>query len=135
MTITDNFIISQVWELANMDPSKTGGKTGSQTRAFRLLLVTHGGVGFIASRPETELAELGRRGICSANLSVILRKMAGLELQSRQGLIDVSGFEAQVRRLNCEAPTPCSKNPAGAGRVSRSAHVPGKRQKACSRNL
>lgn len=135
MTITDNFIISQVWELANWDPNTTGGKIGSQTRAFRLLLVTHGGVGFIASRPEAELAELGRRGICSVNLSVILRKMAGLELQCRQGLIDVSGFKAQVHRLMCEAATPCSKNPAGPGRVSRSAHVPSKRQKECSRNI
>ena len=144
MTITANYIISEIWELANMDPRRTAGWTGSkessettssQKRAFRLLLTIRGGVGFIASRPEAELAELGRRGICSAKLSMILRKMAGLELQSRQGLIDVSGFEAQVRRLMCEAATPCSKNPAGAEPVSRSAHVPGKRQKACSRNI
>jgi hypothetical protein len=106
MTITANYIISEVWELANMDPRKTAGKTGSQKRAFRLLLTIRGGVGFIACRPEAELAELGRRGICSANLSMILRKMAGVELQWRRSLVDVSGFEAQMRRLMREAARP-----------------------------
>jgi len=106
MTITANYIISEIWELANWDPRRTAGKTSSQKRAFRLLLTIRGGVGFIASRPEAELAELGRRGICSANLSMILRKMAGLELQRRQGLINVSGFEAEVRRLMRDAARP-----------------------------
>jgi len=106
MTITADYIISTVWELANTNPSETGGKTGSQVRAFRLLLLIRGGIGFIACRPEPELAELGRRGICSAKLGTILRKMAGVELQRRRGSIDVSGFKAQMRILMREAARP-----------------------------
>jgi len=134
MTITADYIISTVWELANTNPSETGGKTGSQKRAFRLLLVIRGGAGFIACRPEAELAELGRRGICSANLGKILRNMAGVELQRRQGLIDASSFEEQIRRLMRDAARSCSKNLAGTLSLSRSADVPSKRQKARSEN-
>src|ERR1700730_14727717 len=106
MTTTDNFIISQVWELANMDPNKTGGKTGSQTRAFRLLLVTHGGIEFIACRPATELEELGRRGVCSSNLHMILRQLAGVELRARGLRQDLAGLRLEWERLTSDAASP-----------------------------
>ena len=128
MTVTADYIISTVWELANTNPSHTGGKTGSQKRAFRLLLLIRGGIGFLACQPEADLAELGRRGICSANLGTILRKMAGVELQRRRGLIDASVFEAEVRRLMRDAARSCSKNQPGTEPVNRSADVPSKRQ-------
>ena len=139
MTITANYIISKVWELANTDPSKTGGKTGSQKRAFKMLLDIGGGVEFIVSRPVAELEELARRGVCSARVGTVLRELARVELQRRRALIDLADFTAQSRRLIREATEPrgqglCSQNLLGAVPVSRSAHVLGKRQKACSRN-
>jgi hypothetical protein len=132
MTITPNEIIAIVWELATKDPSKTARKTSSQKRAFRLLLDIRGGVGFIG-RPEAELEELGRRGICSTNVGTILRKIAHVELQRRRGLIDVSDFKAQMRRLMRDLARPgdfvtsasrveetrCSNNPARVERVGR----------------
>jgi hypothetical protein len=132
MTITPNEIIARVWELATADPGKTGRKTSSQKQAFRLLLRIRGGVAFIACRPKAELEELGRRGICSTNVGAILRKIAHVELQRRRGLIDVSDFKAQTRRLMRDLARPedfatsasrvgasCSKNPTRVERVGR----------------
>lgn len=99
-------MIQKLWQLANTDPNRTGGKIGSQRRAFRLVLDIRGGAGFIACRPKAELAALGRRGICAGNLHMILRQMAGFELQRRQSLISASSFRAQMRRLIREAVRP-----------------------------
>lgn len=104
--LTADFVVSKVWRLAAMDPRQTGGSTWGQRRAFRLLLELRGGVGFIASRPKAELAALGRRGICARNLHMILRQMAGLEVQRHRGLINASGFEAEIRRLLRDAVRP-----------------------------
>jgi hypothetical protein len=92
-----------VWELANMDPSKTAGKTGSQTHAFRLLLVTHGGIEFLASKPAIELEELGRRGVCSSNLHMILRQLAGVELRHRRLRQDLAGLRLEWDKLTSDA--------------------------------
>jgi hypothetical protein len=94
-----DYIVSKLWRVATVDPSATAGKTGAQRRAFGLVLGIRGGFDFIAKRPAAELAELGRRGICSASLGLILRKMAGIELRRRRGLISASGFKAEMRSL------------------------------------
>jgi hypothetical protein len=100
MTITANDIITWLWELANTTPSKTRGKkTGSQKSALKLLLDIRGGLEFIVRRPEEELEELERQGICSANLRAVLRELARVELQRRQALRDLAGLELQERRL------------------------------------
>src|ERR1700738_4998911 len=96
MTITANDIITGFWDMANRDPSKTNGKTGSQNRAFKELLKMRGGVEFIVCRPWAELDELARRGVCSANLRTILPELAGVALQRRKVLSDL---ESQMRRL------------------------------------
>ena len=106
MTITAEYILSRVWELATADPGKTGRKTSSQKQAFRLLLRIRGGVAFIACQPKAELEELGRRGICSTKVEAILRKMAEVELQKRRGLISASSCAAQTRKLMRDMVTP-----------------------------
>jgi hypothetical protein len=85
MTITVNDILTRLWCLANLDPKQTSGKTGSQKRAFRLILDIRGGAGFVACRPVTELEELAKRGVCSADLRATLRGMARVELAWRNG--------------------------------------------------
>ena len=102
MTITANDIITGFWDIANRDPSKTNGKTGSQKRAFKELLKIRGGVEFIVCRPWAELDELARRGVCSANLRTILPELAGVALQRRKVLSDL---ESQMRRLLRDAAT------------------------------
>ena len=100
MTITANDIITRLWELANTTPSKTKGKnTGSQKSALKLLLDIRGGLEFIARRPEEELEELERQGICSANLRAVLRELARVELQRQRALRALAGLELQERRL------------------------------------
>ena len=94
-----SYIISKLWRLATVDPRQTDGKTGAQKHAFKLLLDIQGGVEFLTGRPKTELTALGQDGICSANLHVILRELARLELGRRRGLIDAREFRQQVTNL------------------------------------
>jgi hypothetical protein len=102
ITITANDSIIGFWHIANLDPSKTNGKTGSQKRAFKELLKIRDGVEFIVCRPWAELDELARRGVCSANLRTILPELAGVALQRRKVLSDL---ESQMRRLLRDAAT------------------------------
>jgi hypothetical protein len=102
ITITANDIITRFWDIANLDPSKTKGKVGSQKRAFKELLKIRGGVGFIACQPWAELDELARRGVCSDNLRTILPELVGVALQRRKVLSDL---DSQMRRLLRDAAT------------------------------
>jgi hypothetical protein len=106
MTITANDIIIRLWALANMDPNKTNGKTCSQRRAFKLILDIRGGIGFLACRPETELEELARRGVCSADWRTILREIAHVESRYRKAQLDPATRERQMRRLRRAAAQP-----------------------------
>jgi hypothetical protein len=106
MIITDNDILTQLWEWASAPPSQTKGKTDSQQSAFKLLLDVPGGVEFIICRPAGELEELGRRKVCSANLPMILRKMALVELKKRRARQDLADLELQRHRLLREAAEP-----------------------------
>jgi hypothetical protein len=106
MIITDNDILTQLWDWTNTPPSQTKGKTVSQQSAFKLLLDVPGGVEFIIYRPAGEIEELGRRGICSANLPMLLRKMAGVEAKKRQAREHLADLEMQLHRLLCEAAQP-----------------------------
>ena len=112
MTVTADDIITRLWELANTTPSQTNGRTGGQRDAFGTLLDIRGGVGFIVCRPVTELEELARRGVCSANLYTVLREMARVELRRRQLLIDLAELELEIRRLRRAA--------AGSGHATAS---------------
>lgn len=110
ITIATNDIIIRFWDLANLDPSKTNGKIGSQKRAFKLLLGISGGVGFIACQPWAELDELARRGVCSANSRTVLPELAGVALQRRKVLLDLADLESQIRRLLRDAATRAKVN-------------------------
>jgi hypothetical protein len=99
MTITEQDIITRLWEIANSPTSKARGTIGGRRSAFKLLLEIRGGFGFIASRPATELQGLGRRGICSPNLGTIMREIAGVELQRREKLRELAGLELETQRL------------------------------------
>ena len=106
MIITDNNILTQLWAWASAPQSQTKGKTDSQRSAFKLLLEVPGGVEFVVYRPAEEIEELGRRGICSANLPMLLRKMAGVEAKKRQAREHLADLELQLHRLLCEAAEP-----------------------------
>jgi hypothetical protein len=58
VTITANEIITKLWKLLNTSPSKTGGLTGSQRAALKLLLEIRGGEEFMTSRPQGEIEGL-----------------------------------------------------------------------------
>jgi len=105
MIITDNDILNQLWEWASTPPSKTKG-TASQQTAFKLLLDVPGGGELIASQPEAELEELGRRGVCSTKLPMILREMAGVESKRRKVRRGLADLELQLHRLVREAAEP-----------------------------
>lgn len=98
--------VSQLWDLANIDPSDTRGKTVTQIRAFRSLLVTQGGVGSIACRPAEKLNELARRKICSPHLSMILRQMARVELRARVARRELANLHLELDALICAAANP-----------------------------
>jgi hypothetical protein len=115
MTITADDILIGFWRLASTPPSETTGSTRIQKSAFRQLLQIADGFGFIACRPRTELEELGRLGICSPNLSAILREIAGVELQRRRKLREISGLELEIQRLLRQAAEP--SDPYGRGRA------------------
>jgi hypothetical protein len=102
VTVTAKDIIIGLWNIANLDPSKTNGKIGSQKRAFKELLKIRSGVEFVVCKPWAELDELARRGVCSANLRTILPELAGVALQRRKVLSDL---ESQIHRLLRDAAT------------------------------
>jgi hypothetical protein len=106
MIITDNNILTQLWAWASAPQNQTKGKTDSQRSAFKLLLDVPGGVEFVVYRPAEEIEELGRRGVCSANLPMLLRKMAGVEAKKRQAREHLADLELQLHRLLCEAAEP-----------------------------
>ena len=99
MTVTAAEIRIGIWRLVNKPPSKTNGNTRIQKSAFRQLLQIRGGFELIASRPATELEELGRRRICTPNLNAILQELAGVELRKREKLLDLAGIESEMQSL------------------------------------
>jgi hypothetical protein len=107
ITITANDIITGFWDIATLDPSKTKGRTGSQKRAFKLLLKIRGGVSFIAGRPATELEELARRGVCSSDLRAILLEMFRVGSAHRNGVLHSAAAEKEMARLKRAAAQPC----------------------------
>jgi hypothetical protein len=58
VTITANEIITELWKLLNTSPSKTGGLTGSQRAALKLLLEIRGGEEFMTSRRQGKIEGL-----------------------------------------------------------------------------
>jgi hypothetical protein len=106
MIITDNDTLTQLWDWASTPPSQTKGKTDSQQSAFKLLLDVPGGIEFIIYRPAEEIEKLGRRKVCSANLPVRLREMAGVVAKQRRARQHLADLELQWHRLLCEAADP-----------------------------
>src|SRR4030081_445940 len=106
MIITDNNILTQLWAWASAPQSQTKGKTDSQRSAFKLLLDVPGGVEFVVYRPAEEIEELGRRGVCFANLLMLLGKLAGVEAKKRQARGNLADLELQLQRRRCEAAEP-----------------------------
>ncbi len=106
MIITDNDTLTQLWDWASTPPGQTKGKTDSQQSAFKLLLDVPGGIEFIIYRPAEEIEELGRRKVCSANLPMLLREMAGVESKRRQVRRGLADLELKWHRLLCEAADP-----------------------------
>jgi hypothetical protein len=95
-------MVTRLWELANVSPSKDKGNAG-QKSAFKVLLEVEGGIGFIATRPAEEVEVLGRRGICSANLCTLMPQFAEIELQRRQIMRGLAGLERRRRKLLADA--------------------------------
>ena len=82
VTITANEIITKLWKLLNTSPIKTGGLTGSQRAALKLLLEIRGGEEFLTSRLHGEIEGLLHCVWESAHKNVA-KTRANLKAQAR----------------------------------------------------
>jgi hypothetical protein len=89
-------MITSLWEIANTPPETTRAKINSQ-RALRTLLEVRGGVEFVLARPKEEQEELRRRGIWDG--PIIIRELAGLELERRRLLVALTDIDSRSRQI------------------------------------
>ena len=89
-------MIKSLWEIANTPPESTRAKINSQ-RALRTLLEVRGGVDFVLARPKEEQEELRRRGIWGG--PIIIRELAGLELERRRLLVALADIDSRSRQI------------------------------------
>ena len=89
-------LITSLWEIANTPPQTTQEKANSQ-RALQQLLEVRGGVEFVLARPKEEQEELRRRGIWDG--PIIIRELAGLELERRRLLVALTDIDSRSRQI------------------------------------
>ena len=89
-------MIKSLWEIVNTPPENTRAKINSQ-RTLRTLLEVRGGVEFVLAKPKEEQEELRRRGIWDG--TIIIRELAGLELERRRLLVALVDIDSRSRQI------------------------------------
>jgi hypothetical protein len=111
--------ILNIWKSVIKVPRR--GEIARQRRAFKLLLVTSGGIAHLVRRSSEELENLAKRKICGADLRKTLRQLAAVELRSRRAMEALARAKSEKARLIRHAgdPDPRSNNPHDAGPACR----------------